>query len=128
MLRMCKPCWAEQERIGGYLESTEKVDSVTDCDVHPSLENRRVFRTMKTIKTWTLEIVGYTHPGNRIRPLVMEEGRIHQRVAKSILFDYETPFIELLVYEGLLKRHEGTPTLLSVTKHGDDWLRQQQEK
>lgn len=122
---MCEACWAEQERIGGYLQSTEKVKEVKECQVHPSLLNPRVLRTMKTMKTWSLEHVGKVHPMAKGVTLVPAAGHVHQRTAKAILFDYEAPFIDLLVYEGLLQRHEGTPTTLTVTKKGDDWLRQQ---
>jgi hypothetical protein len=123
MLKMCVACWAEQERIGGYLQSTEKVPDVRDCQVHPTLGNLRVLRTMKTLKTWSLEVPGYVHPHARGVRLVTDAGHVHQRTAKAILFDYEAPFIDLLVYEGLLQRHDGTPTTLTVTKKGDDWLR-----
>jgi hypothetical protein len=125
MLKMCEACWAEQERIGGYLQSSEKVTDVKVCQVHPALGNPRVLRTMKTIKTWSLEAAGHVHPHCKISPITPEAGHVHQRVAKAVLFDYEAPFIDLLVYEGLLERHEGTPTTLTVTKKGDDWLRQQ---
>lgn len=124
-LKFCGPCWTDQERRGGYLnaDSSEKVKSVKNCDVHPSLENRRLFRTMRTIKTWCLEIVGYTHSACKIAPMVHAPGHIRERNALMVLFDYEAPFVELLIHDGFIERTEGTPTLLSVTKKGDDWLR-----
>lgn len=123
MLKMCQSCWDLQEKIGGYLQNTEKVANAKNCSVHPSLSNPRTVRTLKTIKLWSLETPGYIHPNCKGLQLVPKEGHVHRWTAESILFDYEKPIIDFLIFENLLNLHDGVPKTLTVSKRGDDFIR-----
>ena len=83
------------------------VDDVRECECHPTMSNARVLRTLKSVKSFSLEPAGYVHPNCKIRPITHENGLVHKRVVLSILFDYEKPFLELLIEQGCLKEHEG---------------------
>lgn len=120
---MCRSCWDLQEKRGGYLRSTEKVDDASKCDVHPTLDNWRTFRVLRTLKTWSLEQPGFQHPSARGVRLVVESGHVHRRTAEAILFDYEAPLVDLLIHERLVLQHEGTPRTLTVSAKGDRYIR-----
>ena len=84
---MCNSCWDLQEKRDGYLRNTEKVLNAKDCEVHPVLDNWRVFRTLNTIKTWSLNEGGYRHPNFKGAGLVTTFGHVHRRTAEAIIFD-----------------------------------------
>lgn len=125
---MCHSCWDLQEKRGGYLQNTDKVKDAKKCQVHPTLDNWRVFRTLNTIKVWSLEHAGYRHPNFKGVKLVTDYGFVHRRTAEAVLFDYESPMIDFLVNQGYLKQHNGIPITLTVTQKGDNWIREKQKK
>ncbi len=111
------------------------------CETHPVITNRRVIRALKTVKSFSLEPAGTVIAVGGIsqrggawggKSLINTGGgHVHQRTLLMKLFDYESPMIDYLVEEGYLARHKGTryideviPTTLTVTKAGDDVIRQ----
>lgn len=127
-MKMCRSCYDLQKASGGYISPDDKrIDDAKECMIHPTLDNWRVLRTLKTIKCWTLEHEGYRHPNAKGVNLVLEDGKIHRRTAQAILFDYEAPFIDLLVNQGYLIQHDETPISVSITRKGDDFIRMKTE-
>ncbi len=108
-----------------------------DCLTHPVITNPRVVRTLKTLRAWSLDPAGTKmtvgSPTYGMNKVVMHTGggHIHERNAYLSLFDYERPFVDLLVELGYVSRHKGTrsieettPTTLTVNKSGDELIRQ----
>lgn len=110
------------------------------CETHPVITNRRVIRTLKTVKAFSLEPAGMTIPIGGISPsgqawggqamINTGGGHVHQRTLLLKLFDYEAPFVDLLVQDGYLARHKGVryadeviPMTVTVTRAGDDLIR-----
>jgi hypothetical protein len=114
---------------------------IAECETHPVITNRRVIRALKTVKAFSLEPAGMTVLTGGISPsgqtwggkalINTGGGHVHQRTLLLKLFDYEAPMIDHLVQEGYLARHKGVryideviPTTVTVTKAGDDVIRQ----
>ena len=130
MSNICPGCLKNHKENNWYISPGDvKIETPAGCDFHPVMNNWRVFRTLKTIKSWSLEPGGYCH--KHLSGVIMTYGGGHVdiTVAQKILFDYEIPFIELLVKDGYLQEHLGFPTTLTVTPKGDKLIqsRLQQE-
>jgi len=105
--------------------SDEMTQNVVECLYHPTLTNWRVVRTLKALKAWSLEHEGYIHPNCRGLRLTLSGGRIHRRTAEAILFDYEKPFIDLLIQEGYLDsahNFEGVAQVLILNAKSDAFI------
>jgi hypothetical protein len=123
VMKLCNTCMLKHKENNWYIGSEDTViDNVRECEAHPTMSNSRVLRTLKTIKTFSLEAAGYIHPNCKIRPMTYEGGLVHKRCLLAVLFDYEVPFVELLIEQGCLKQREGVPTLLQVTESGDCFI------
>lgn len=127
---VCKSCIKRSKVEKWYPFVSPTVVNESNCKFHPAMTNWRVMRTLKTIKTWSLDIPGATvslasMAGGVCRmPVNMDGGHVHERTARAKLFDYEGPYLDLLVENGCLVHHPGTPTTLTVTALGDDTIRQ----
>jgi len=117
---LCPCCWAAHKAGGWYMSSDYvQVPDVADCTLHPDLSSWRVVRTLKSIRHWSMQPGEYRHPNFQGVRLVLEGGHVHRRTAEAILFDYEKPYLDLLVAEGYLDAHDGTPRTLTVTEKGE---------
>ena len=102
-MELCKACMRRTLEENWYVSASDKV--VTDeklCEAHPVMTNRRVLRTLKTMRVWSLEAEGYSvhlTPTCKM-PVNLGGGHIHERTARAKLFDYEGPFLDLLVADG----------------------------
>lgn len=137
-MKMCRKCHTGQKKQGGYLGTVEIVKQ-EECSIHPRMENWRVFRTVKTLIVWGLEPAGMKitvgAPGYSPTKVVISlgDGWVHLRNAKLQLFDYEVPFIELLLKEGMIEKREcrrglldADPAAVRVTMKGHTWVRERQ--
>jgi len=138
---MCQKCISLMKKNKDWHQIDFTRVAQSACQTHPVITNRRVIRTLKSIKAWSLEPAGMTQRGGGLNrdgtvwaatlKINVGGGHVPERNVRLILFDYEKPFIDLLVKEGYLARHRGvrtieetTPTTLTVTKAGDDLIRQ----
>ena len=125
---MCNDCFKAHKEGGWYIgddETAERVP-VEKCDVHPVLTNWRVARTMRSLKYWSLCGEAYEHPNARGVRLCLSFGRVHRRTAEAILFDYEKPFIDLLIKSGYIeqeKNFDGVARVLKILPAHDDYLK-----
>jgi hypothetical protein len=124
---LCPKCWKAHKDGGWYMSSDYKrTANVPDCMFHPSLTSWRVVRTLKSLKLWSLQGEGYSHPNVRGVRMTLIGGYVQRRTAEAVLFDYEKPFIDLLIEEGYLRQHEdwdGVARALEVTPKADELLR-----
>lgn len=128
-IKMCSECITRHKQNGWYLGDYVEVKDPAECSLHPSMSNRRVIRTLKTIKSWSLEPEGYCHPFAKAIMMNRGGGHVSRRTAEAIMFDYEQPFIDLLIREGYLEEHQGDffrPTTLTITFKGDMLIREKQ--
>ncbi len=110
-MKMCPSCLAAHKRNNWYIGTIDSnVKFAVMCDIHPVMTNWRVIRTLKSIRGWDRKSAGYIHPMSR-GTLVYSNG-VSRSVAEKILFDYEKPFLDLLIKEGYIKDVEGN---LSIT-------------
>jgi hypothetical protein len=124
---LCPKCWKAHKDGGWYMSETyKKTAHVPDCMFHPTMTSWRVIRTLKSLRVWSLMGEGYAHPNFKAVRMTLTGGYIHRRTAEQILFDYEKPFIDLLVEEGYLRQHsdwDGVSRALEITPKGDELLR-----
>jgi len=124
-MKMCSKCHKAHKTNKWYLNGSEEIVAEKLCEVHPSLDNKRVSRTLRSLKYWSLCGENYRHSNMKGVRLVLSFQRIHRRTAESILFDYEKPFVELLIKEGILdeeKDFDGVNRALRVTDKWKDYL------
>lgn len=137
-MKMCRRCHKWHKDNKGYLNGQEEIVRQADCQVHPRLDNWRVQRTLKTLMAWGLDREGHTikvgSPGSYgVQTVVINvgDGWIHERNAYLQLFDYERPFVDLLLSEGLIERRECVrfvghvdPRAIRVTTKGVVWIKE----
>lgn len=137
---MCQKCITVMKSNTDWYQIEFNRVAEAVCQTHPVITNRRVIRTLKTVKAFSLEpadtvisVGGIDNKGHawggKVK-ITLAGGHVHERSLKLKLFDYEAPFLDFLVQEGYLARHKGTrtpeeatPTTLTVTKAGDDLIR-----
>jgi len=106
-----------------------KCDNARDCVFHPTLDNWRTRRTLRTILAWSLNGEGYTHPNFKLAAMTREQGWVHRRTAEAVLFDYEKPYLDLLIREKALKvADHGQGAILKLTPKGHKLIRQWAEE
>jgi hypothetical protein len=78
-------------------------------------------------------VVGSPNCGTARVVISCGDGWVHERNAYLQLFDYERPFVELLIKEGIVERRECKrfidhvePRALRVTMKGHVWLKELQ--
>ena len=126
---MCKGCVKVMKDNTNWYQNSYHVVGVDDCLMHPVMTNWRVVRTLKTLRGWSLDpaetaiAVGAPWRGTTRVVMHVGGGHIHERNAYLSLFDYERTFVELLIKEGYIKRHDGTPKTLTVNANGDELIR-----
>lgn len=124
---LCPKCWKAHKDGGWYMSSEyARTANVPDCNLHPTLTSYRVVRTLKSLRLWSLNGEGYSHPNCKGVRLTLTSGYIHRRTAEAILFDYEKAFIDLLIEENYLKVHkdwDGVVTALEIMPKADELLR-----
>jgi hypothetical protein len=139
-MKMCKKCHKWMKDNEGYLNGQEEIVKQEDCQVHPRMDNWRVARTVKALVAWGMEAAGHKisvgHPDTcQVSRVVISlgDGWVHERNAYLQLFDYERPFVELLIAEGMIERQECVryidgvePRALRVTMRGHVWLKELQ--
>jgi len=136
-MKMCRKCHKWMKDNEGYLNGQEEIVRQEDCSVHPTMDNWRVARTVKTLTVWGMEAAGHTikvgASGYGVTTVVIScgDGWVHERNAYLQLFDYERPFVELLLKEGMIERRECVrligdvePRALRVTMKGSVWLKE----
>lgn len=125
MDKICRACVKRSKDEKWYPFSNVDLVTKENCEFHPDMKNWRTVRTLKTLRAWSLEPDGATVTLTRTcrMPVQMGGGHVHERTARAKLFDYEGPFIDLLVEQGFVARHVGVPTTLTVTARGDDFIR-----
>lgn len=136
---MCRKCVKTMKANPDWYQCDYRIVAIDsgECQAHPVITNSRVVRTLKTLRAWSLDPAGARMavgaPGRGTTRVVMHTGggHIHERNAYLSLFDYERPFVDLLVSLGYVSRHKGTrsieettPTTLTVNKSGDELIRQ----
>lgn len=115
-MKMCKACLATHKKNGWYLSSSDKQTKlVAKCEAHPVITNWRVIRTLQSIRHWDRKSVGYVHPMSR--GMLVDSAGVSRVVAEKILFDYEKPFLDLLITDGYIKDSDG---LLSITPKANE--------
>lgn len=115
-MKMCPFCLATHKRNNWYIGPLDgNVKFAAMCETHPVMTNWRVIRTLRSIRYWDRQPIGYVHRMNR-NVLVHSSG-VSRAVAEKILFDYEKPFLDLLIKEGYLKNNDG---LLSLTPEANN--------
>lgn len=127
----CQSCYGGQKAQGGYLGFGDVPGtSEADCLIHPRLDNWRLVRTLRTIQHFSAQPEGWTDR-RCPTPITREAGWVHRRNLEVIIFDYEVPFIEFAIREGLLEQTETVRTFAQVfprsvrlTAKGDDFVRQ----
>ncbi len=140
-MKMCRKCVGLMKSHPEWHQIDYTSAKTAECETHPGITNRRVIRALKTVKAFSLEPAGMNVTVGGITPqgrswggkalVNTGGGHVHQRTLLLKLFDYEAPMIDFLVQEGYLARHKGTryideviPTTVTVTKAGDDLIRQ----
>ncbi len=138
---MCQKCITLMKENTQWHQMDFTRVAETACETHPAITNRRVIRALKTVKAFSLEpagtvisVGGISQRGSAWGGKALINtggGHVHQRTLLLKLFDYEVPLVDFLVEEGYLARHEGTryigeviPTTLTVTRAGDEAIRQ----
>lgn len=130
-MKLCPACMALHKANKWYLSPScdHETNNIAECDAHPRIDNPRLLRTLKTIKYFCEQPVGYTHPSCRIRPMTYEDKSIHRRCLEAVLFDYEKQFIEFLLQNEYIRQFDGhrnpveaTPRLIQMTHVGDEFL------
>ena len=108
MFKICPACMeVKQERGIGKLP-VEPVKFIYKCDFHLDLKNWRVIRTLKCIRGWGKQPVGYIHPESPSKTaLTYANGMVNRDMAEKLLFEYEKPFIQYLLRNGYLKEFSG---------------------
>ena len=131
-MKMCRKCRKAHKDNGWYIGSGDEVSTQAECQIHPRLDNWRVARTLKTLTVWGMDD-GYQVTVGRGQKIVVNvgDGWIHERTAFLKLFDYEHPYVDLLVAEGLAERRECVrgvasvqPKSVRVTMKGSTWLKE----
>lgn len=131
-MKMCRKCHAAHKKGKWYLNGQEEIVKQDECSVHPILDNWRVQRTLRTLQVWGADD-GYQVAVDRGCKMTVNvgDGWIHERTAFLKLFDYERPFVDLLVREGMLERRECIrgingvqPQSIRVTMRGTVWLKE----
>jgi len=131
-MKMCRRCHSAHKKNGWYLNGQEEIVKQDDCSIHPSLDNWRVQRTLRTLMVWGADD-GYEISVDRGQKMVvgLEDGWIHLRTAFLKLFDYERPFVDILIKEGMLEQRECIrgvngvqPKSVRVTMRGTVWLKE----
>ena len=125
MDNICRRCLKRSKDEKWYPFSSVCLVPQKECSFHPNLDNWRVARTHNTMRAWSLEADGYSvaltmtakMPCKWVAGISMR-GQ-HER---SYLITRDR-FLDLLVNEGLLDRHIGMPTTLTVTAAGDSFIR-----
>lgn len=138
-MKMCRKCHRWMKDNDGYLNGQEEIVHQEDCQVHPRMDNWRVARTVKALVAWGMEAAGHTivvgSPDRGTSRVVIScgDGWVHERNAYLQLFDYERPFVELLLKEGMIERRECKrgvfevdPKAIRVTMKGHVWLKELQ--
>ena len=127
-MKMCRRCRRGQKERGGYLSGNEQIVKQAECSIHPRLDNWRVLRTLGFFEAMSLEADGHVHSHAKGVRMVITDGWTHLRTAKAVLFDYEVPFIELLLENVYLehKENDGDPGRVRPTMRGKAWLRERQ--
>ena len=131
---MCQKCHSAHKENGWYLGGNDKLVTQDECQVHPVQHNWRVQRTLNTLQVWGADD-HYTvsvDRGCKVE-VSLEDGWIHLRNAFLKLFDYERPFVDLLLKEGLLETQDCVRTIgavqprsVRVTMKGSVWLKELQ--
>ncbi len=126
----CQPCLTTAEENGDYIGIDDKVIVPTlDCMVHPSVDNWRFWRMMKSVQYWGSQPTGFKDHRNP-SSITLGQGWVHQRNAEAILFDYEKYYIVLGIEKKLLEQQtdEGYDTgqlvarAIRLTKKGNKKL------
>lgn len=125
-LKFCGPCHEHAKKEKHYLNGQEVIVSTPEeCSVHPRIDNWRVMRTLKTVHYFGSQPAGF-RDRRAPTPITQPGGWVHRRNLEVIVFDYEKPFIDLLVKEGLLEevdveRHltHVLPRSVRLTAKGD---------
>lgn len=124
---LCPKCWSAHKKGGWYMSSAyARTANCVQCIFHPTLTNWRVARTLKSLRLWSLNGEGYCHKMFPAVRMTLIGGFLHRRTAEAVLFDYEKPFIELLVKENYLKEHQDWDDVartLEVMPKADEFLR-----
>lgn len=124
---LCPSCWKAHKKNNWYIGSMDQRTSNTlECTYHPTMTNWRVIRTLNTLKVWSLEGGGWKHKMAPGITMTFDGGHVGRRTAEVILFDYEKPFLDLLVAEKYVKEHEDHPEVsrsLTITAKGDELIR-----
>ena len=101
----CSECLERAIENRDYLSTEDTIQAVTsqDCVVHPTLDNWRFWRALKSIQYWASQPDGFRDK-RCPTPITLGEGWVHRRNAELILFDYERYFIDLAIERGILEQ------------------------
>lgn len=139
-MKMCRKCLKWMKNNRGYLNGQEKIVRQNECNIHPKMDNIRVIRTAKTLLALGLEPRGHkilvanqqSMSPQRVT-ISLGSGWIHEKNVYMQLFDYERPFVELLIREGIIERGCQKDELLDsdvaairITRQGYEWVNEKQ--
>jgi hypothetical protein len=103
-MKICLYCWNQHEENGWHLSHEDKqVLSADRCEVHPSMKNWRVARTLRSIDYWSKCDENYRNPNSGALQIAFPDGYVSTVAALKILFDYEHHFIQFLIKEKYLQ-------------------------
>lgn len=117
----CEECLTRAEQNGDYLSADDRsLVRVIDCMVHPSTDNWRFWRMLKSVQYWASQPAGF-RDRRCPTPITLGEGWVHRRNAELILFDYERYFIDFALERGFLEQAErgGVARAIRLTAIGD---------
>lgn len=124
--KTCPSCFEYLKAVApANYPSIVKTKKATECVFHPSMDNWRVRRTLRTILSWSLNGDGYIHPHFRLTKMTRAGDWVHRRTAEAVLFDYEKPYLDLLIREKAMKvADHGEGPVLKLTPKGHKLIRQ----
>jgi hypothetical protein len=103
-MNVCLYCWNQYEENGWKLASSDKqVLSADRCEVHPSMKNWRVIRTLRSINFWSQQDASYRNPNSGSLQIAFPDECVSTVAALKILFDYEQPFIHFWIDQKYLQ-------------------------
>lgn len=118
---ICKECRDRHVENKWYLSPDDKLVEIEACRFHPRLDNWRVVRTLRTLKYWSLCGEGWKHKHAPMFRMTLAFQRVHRRTAEMILFDYEKPFIDLLIEKGYLEEESDFDDVSRVLRVLPTW-------
>lgn len=125
---VCQACIDRSKEGNWYPFQDVALVPESECLFHPTLANWRVWRTLATVQYFSAQPEGF-RDRRAPTPITLDGGWVHRRNLEVIAFDYEQPFIDITIKEGLLEERdvdqarEWIAKSVRLTAKGDGALR-----